>query len=91
MSGAVISRVDLGAAHDGVAEMVVTLRFENGGETQVALDSHAVHHLMTACGIQEAQALVGQGWAQVRDALEASSNRFMKTGRPDQDKETGHV
>ena len=38
MSGAVISRVQLAAAHDGEAEMVVTLRFENGGESLVPLD-----------------------------------------------------
>ena len=32
MSGAVITRVRLGAAHDGVAEMVLTLTYENGKE-----------------------------------------------------------
>jgi len=80
MSGAVISRVELGAAHDGAAELVVTLRFDNGGETLVALDHHATHHLMTASGAQDSQALVGQDWARVRDALQASSNRFMTTG-----------
>ena len=76
MSGAVISRVQLGAAHDGAAEMVLTLRYENGGETLVALDPHAADHLMTACGATEAEALIGQDWSKVRDALEASSNRY---------------
>ena len=83
MSGAVISRVELGAAHDGVAEMVVTLRYENGGETLIALDAYAVDHLMTACAAPAPEALVGQGGAYVRDALEASSNRFMRAEQKD--------
>jgi hypothetical protein len=80
MSGALISEVSLGAAHDGVAELVVTLRFDNGGETRVALDRHAADHLYTACGVRDSSALVGQGWERVRDALAASSNRFAETG-----------
>lgn len=76
MSGAVISRVQLGAAHDGVAEMVVTLRYDNGGESLVALDQHAAGHLMADCGATQADELIGQGWERVRDALATSSNRF---------------
>ena len=76
MTGAVICRVQLGAAHDGAAELVLTLRFAGGGETLVPLDSTAVGHLMTACGAADANALLGQGWERVRDALETSSNRF---------------
>jgi hypothetical protein len=76
MSGAVISRVQMGAAHDGDAEIVLTLRYDNGGETLVALDPHAAGHLMTACGAAHPDALLGQGWERVRDALEASSNRY---------------
>ena len=80
MSGAVISRVQLGAAHDGDAEIVLTLRFDNGGETLVSLDHHAASHLMTACGADHPDALLGQGWERVRDALEASSNRYAAAG-----------
>ena len=76
MSGAVISRVQMGAAHDGDAEIVLTLRYDNGGETLVALDPHAAGHLMTACGAAHPDALLGQGWERVRDALEASANRY---------------
>ena len=76
MSGAVISRVRLGASHDGAAELVLTLRFEGGGETLVALGEEAAGCLITACGAQDADALLGQGWERVRDALETSSNRF---------------
>ena len=79
MSGAVISRVQLAAAHDGEAELVVTLRFENGGESLVPLDEHAVRVLMESCGANDPDDLVGKGWGLVRDALEASSNRFMNS------------
>ena len=81
MSGAVITRVRLGAAHDGVAEMVLTLTYENGGETAVALDEYAAEHLMSACAAKDADELLGQGWERVRDALEASSNRFAAAGK----------
>ena len=76
MTVAVISHIRLGAAHDGAAEMVLTLTYENGGETLVALDAHAAEHLMSACAARDAEDLMGQGWEKVRDALEASSNRF---------------
>jgi hypothetical protein len=77
VSGAVISRLQLAAAHDGDAELVVVLRYENGGETLVALDEFAARHLLDACGTESPDALVGQGWERVRDALDASSNRFV--------------
>ena len=79
MSDGAISRVDLAAAHDGVAELVVTLRFDNGGEQRVALDEFAADHLMRSCGAEDAADLVGRGWQPVRDALEASSNRFLNS------------
>jgi len=80
MSGAVISRVQVAAAHDGEAELVVALCFENGAESVVALDEWAVRHLMTACGADSADGLVGHGWERVRDALEYASNRFVAPG-----------
>ena len=77
MSGAVITDVRLGAAHDGEAELVVTLRFENGGCSMVALDHAAATALIDACGAQDPGALIGQGWEHVRDALATASQRYM--------------
>ncbi|MBU6371510.1 MAG: hypothetical protein KJS97_02190 [Alphaproteobacteria bacterium] len=77
MSSAVISDVRLGAAHDGEAELVVTLRFENGGQSVVALDHAAASVLMESCRAQDPAALIGQGWEHVRDALAAAAQRFM--------------
>jgi len=76
---AVISEVQLGAGHDGAAELVLTLRFVGGGETRVALGGDAADQLMSACDAGDADALVGQGWERVRDALEISSNRLAGT------------
>ncbi len=76
MSGAIIRAVSVGAAHDGAAELCITLGFANGGESLVTLDDHAARALLTACGATTADALIGVGWVQVRDALISASDRF---------------
>ena len=77
MSGAVIQHIQVAAAHDGVAELIVTLQFENGGRSLVTLDDYATHRLMELSGVEKAEALEGTGWEHVRDALAASSARYM--------------
>lgn len=72
---AVIDSVEVAAAHDGEAELVVTLRYDNGGRSRVALDESAARHLLQATGAIGPQSLIGQGWEHVRDALQASSAR----------------
>ncbi|WP_448579518.1 hypothetical protein [Thermaurantiacus sp.] len=72
---AVIETVAVAAAHDGEAELVVTLRHENGGRSRVTLDEPAARHLFAATGAGDPESLVGQGWEHVRDALLASSAR----------------
>lgn len=80
MSDAVIHHVKVAAAHDGVAELIVTLRFGNGGESLVTLDEFATRRLMETSGAEDPEALTGTSWEQVRDALAASSARFMTNG-----------
>jgi hypothetical protein len=75
MSTAVISQVHVAAAHDGVAELIVTLRHGNGASSQVTLDQIAADALMQACRAQTADELIGHGWDKVRDALAVSWNR----------------
>lgn len=86
MSQAVISHVRIAAAHDGVAELVVTLTHANGGKTQVTLDEIATGALLEACGATSADELLGHGWDRVRDALAVSWNRFQHPAslQPDQ-------
>ena len=76
MSGARIVATAVHAAHDGVAEMTVTLEHANGGRSTVAMDEMATRALMKACGATVEADLVGQGWDRVRDALAVSWDRF---------------
>lgn len=76
MTAATISEVQIAAAHDGEAELIVTLAFENGGKSLIALDEYAVRALLTSCAAVDADGIVGASWDKVRDALVASSSRY---------------
>mgnify|MGYP000001548491 FL=1 len=76
MAGATISEVHVVAAHDGEAELRITLDFGNGGQSVVTLDEFATRALMTSCAATSAEQLIGVDWAHVRDALIAASGRF---------------
>ena len=71
--GAVISRVRIAAAHEGVAELV---RFSNGGQSEVPLDYNAGERLLRSCGVDQIDGLVGQSWEHVRDALYGAYNNL---------------
>ncbi len=64
------------AAHDGVAELAVTVEYDNGGRTEVTLDAVASEALMQSCSADDLHGLEGHGWEKVRDALTLSYNRF---------------
>jgi hypothetical protein len=76
MAGATISDVHIAAAHDGAAELLVTLSFANGGQSLVTLDEFAARTLLANTNASSADQLIGVGWEPVRDALIASSGRF---------------
>lgn len=76
MSGAVICGLRVAAAHDGVAELVVTLRHGNGGTSVVSLDQMAAAALFRACNASRADDLIGASWEHVREALAVSWNRL---------------
>lgn len=76
MNMAVISGVQIAAAHDGDAELLVTLKYGNGGTTLITLDEYAVRALFDACGTSVPEDLIGASWEHVRDALIASSQRY---------------
>lgn len=76
MSDAVIERARVAAAHDGSAELIVTLRHPNGGTSDVTLDEIAAAALMQACDAAGPDQLTGHGWDKVRDALGVSWNRY---------------
>jgi hypothetical protein len=76
LANAVIDNVRLAAAHEGVAELVITLRHDNGGISEVALDHLAAAALMESCAATLPEQLSGHSWEKVRDAMSVSWNRF---------------
>lgn len=64
-----ITAARLGAAHDGVAELIITIGYDNGGRSELALDAAASNRLMSECGAKEMAELIGHDWRKVRDAL----------------------
>lgn len=79
---ATIEATRIAAAHDGTAELKVTLVYPNGGRTEITLDELAGRSLMTACGATALDDLIGQSWEKVKDALGVSFNRFQSTQGP---------
>lgn len=79
MSGATVSQARIAAAHDGEAELVLTLSFGNGGQSLVTLDEFAARTLLASCAADSEDGLIGASWEQVRDALVASSGRYAGT------------
>jgi hypothetical protein len=73
---AVIEATRIAAGHDGAAELIVRLRYEDGGASEVTLDHLAASALMESCGAASVEQLAGHGWERVRDALAVSWNRF---------------
>ena len=64
------------AAHEGTAELAVTVLYDNGGTTEVALDAMASEALLKSCEASTVEELAGHSWQKVRDALTVSYNRF---------------
>ena len=76
MESAIIRDVRVAAAHEGIAELVVSIEYENGGTAEVALDQMATSALMDSCNASSIEDIKGQSWNKVRDALQVSYNRY---------------
>lgn len=75
-NGAVIGATRIAAAHDGSAELIVELRYEGGGRSEVVLDEAAAEALMVHCEAGEIDELIGHGWDKVKAALMTGWNRY---------------
>ena len=64
-----IDAAALAAGHDGMPELVLRIRFENGALGDVTVDNAAGIRLMARCGADRIESLVGQSWREVRNAL----------------------
>jgi hypothetical protein len=65
----VIDAASLAAGHDGLPELVLRIRYENGGFGDLVVSNEAGLRLMARCGAERLEALVGQSWREVRNAL----------------------
>jgi hypothetical protein len=71
-----ITHIRLAAAHEGTAELIVTVGFDGGGKSDVPLDRFASEALLSDCNASGPDELIGQSWQRVRDALTVSFNRY---------------
>ena len=67
--GPFIEGAALAAGHDGFPELVLRIRYENGALGNVIVDNAAGIRLMARCGAERIEALAGQSWREVRNAL----------------------
>lgn len=66
-----IEEVEIVAGHDARAEVVIHLRFPNGGRSQVRLDEEAARYVLDQAGIADMEELRGRPWDILKPALGA--------------------
>jgi hypothetical protein len=66
---AVIVGAEIGAGHDGAAELLVRLKYENGAIGTVALDGPTGFALIRACGVENIADLAGHSWRKILEGL----------------------
>jgi hypothetical protein len=71
---AVIAGARVAAAHEGLAELIVIIRYSNGGKSEIPLDGIAAGLLMQSCSATTLEQLNGQSWQKVQAALVESHN-----------------
>ncbi len=69
LEGAVVTGAEIGAGHDGAADLVVRLRHENGAESTVMLDTETGFDLMRAARVESLQQLIGRAWRDIVEGL----------------------
>lgn len=69
MPEAVIADAVVTAGHDGEAQLVVRVRYENGALGSVTLDAACARKLMEDCAANSAADLCGQPWQRLLDVL----------------------
>ena len=69
MPEAVIADAIVTAGHDGEAQLVVRVRYENGALGSVTLDAACARKLMDDCAANSAADLCGQPWQRLLDVL----------------------
>lgn len=62
---ATIVSAEIAAGHDGEAELVLALRYQNGVVGHVVLDAGVGFELMRNCGVETIGALAGHSWRRI--------------------------
>lgn len=70
MAEATIERAVVSPGHDGSAELLVYIRYGNGGRGEVSLDADAAERLFDRCGADDLDQLVGQSWQHLMHILQ---------------------
>lgn len=78
----VVSRAEVVGGHDGRAEILVELTYDNGGTTTISLDEEACLASLDDAGVDSLDDLVGHDWTVVLPALTtpASHTRTLPGG-----------
>jgi len=71
-----ITGAEIAGAHDGEAELIVEITYQNGKSSSIPLDHYATRSMMESCGASRVEDLLGKSWTHVRDALSHAYNRF---------------
>ena len=66
---AVIIGAEICAGHDGEAELVVSIQYENGAVGAFTLGSDTAFDVMRACGVADLAALTGRAWRDILKEL----------------------
>jgi hypothetical protein len=66
---ATIVGAEIAGGHDGTAEMVVSIQYENGVTGSVTLDADTGVSVMKACGAADLAALIGRPWREISKGL----------------------
>jgi hypothetical protein len=70
---ATIVRADVGAGHDGRAEVVLELLHPNGGRSRVSVPQEAAVLALDAAGVTGIDGLVGRSWRVLVDGVQAGA------------------
>ncbi len=64
-----IETAEIVAGHDGLPELLVTLRYSNGATATTTLENATGVKLLQHCGVHSAAELAGQPWTQLLRAV----------------------
>ncbi|HEX4198823.1 MAG TPA: hypothetical protein VHZ26_15405 [Caulobacteraceae bacterium] len=66
---ATVVGAEIVGGHDGSAELMVSIRYENGVVASVALDADTGFSVMRACGAADLGGLIGRPWREISRRL----------------------